>query len=560
MQDPHHRFIRTPRFLSALLFAALTVSVTTCATPSESLSAGDTGTSKWRSALHYTPQRNWMNDPNGLVYYKGLYHLFYQYNPNGNFWGDMSWGHATSPDLVHWNEQPVAMYANEIEEIFSGSIVVDTHNTSGLGPANSSPLIALYTSVYKAGSGHAPGTQAQSLAYSTDDGQTWHKYSRNPVLTLDPESNNFRDPKVSWYAPGGYWLMTTVVADAHVVKMYRSDNLIDWAFLSDFSLRGIPHQGTLWEMPDLFPLPLDGDSRHQKWVMLVNVNPWSIAGGSGAMYFVGDFDGRTFTPEHVAPTGSDPSQYQWLDHGADYYAAGTFANAPDGIALTIGWMSNWDYADRIPTTPWKGTMALPRALALKTIDGMPRLTFAPVEQYASLVRERPATRIKELAVWSTAKALDPSTKGIVQNIDVTISPRSAQRAGLIVRGSASGDLGTRIFYDTASQTLTLDRSKSGETNFSSAFSKQHIVNLPLENGKLHLTVVVDRNSVEVFADNGRAVITDLIFPAPADNRMSVFADHGEAMFSDIVVTNLSSDKPGTRPSRWRAVTGAASAD
>jgi levanbiose-producing levanase len=183
-----------------------------------------------------------------------------------------------------------------------------------------------------------------------------------------------------------------------------------------------------------------------------------------------------------------------------------------------------------------------------------------VEQYASLVRERPATRIKELAVWSTAKALDPSTKGIVQNIDVTISPRSAQRAGLIVRGSASGDLGTRIFYDTTSQTLTLDRSKSGETNFSSAFSKQHIVNLPLENGKLHLTVVVDRNSVEVFADNGRAVITDLIFPAPADNRMSVFADHGEAMFSDIVVTNLSSDKPGTRPSRWRAVTGAASAD
>jgi levanbiose-producing levanase len=538
MQDPHYPFIRTPRLLSALLFTALTVSVTACTGPSGSLSADDAGTSQWRSALHYTPQRNWMNDPNGLVYYNGLYHLFYQYNPNGNVWGDMSWGHATSADLIHWNEQPVAMHADETEEIFSGSIVVDAHNTSGLGPANSSPLIALYTSAYKAGSGHPAGTQAQSLAYSTDDGQTWRKYSRNPVLTLAPESNNFRDPKVSWYVPGGYWLMTTVVADAHVVKVYRSDNLIDWAFLSDFSIPGIPHQGALWEMPDLFPLPLDGDSHNQKWVMLVNVNPWSIAGGSGAMYFVGNFDGRTFTPEHVAPAGSDPSRYQWLDHGADYYAAGTFANAPGGKAVAIGWMSNWDYADRIPTTPWKGAMALPRVLTLKTVEGMPRLTFAPVGQYASFVSEGSTTRIKELAVSSSAKELCPSTQGIVQNIDVTISPHSAQRAGLIVRGSASGDVGTRIFYDTASQTLTLDRSKSGETHFSKAFSKQHIVNLPLENGKLHLTVVVDRNSVEVFAGDGRSVITDLIFPARVDDRVSVFADDGEATFSDIAVINL----------------------
>ncbi|WP_050810599.1 glycoside hydrolase family 32 protein [Burkholderia ambifaria] len=534
----YQKIMRILRLLSACVIAMLAVATTACAATSEASREGGPDTPQWRSALHYTPQRNWMNDPNGLVYFQGLYHLFYQFNPNANVWGDMSWGHATSRDLLHWKEQPVAMRANPTEEFFSGSIVVDAHNTSGLGTASSAPLVALYTSVYKAASGHAPGTQAQSLAYSNDGGRTWRQYAHNPVLTLNPESKNFRDPKVSWYAPGGYWLMTTVVADAHVVKMYRSHNLIDWEFLSDFTLRNIPHHGTLWEMPDLFPLPLDGDSRRQKWVMIVNVNPWSIAGGSGVMYFVGRFDGRTFTPEHVAPAGSDPAEYQWLDNGADYYAAGTFANAPDGQAITIGWMSNWDYAAQIPTTPWRGAMALPRMLALKTINGMPRLTSAPVAQYASFVRGLAATHVNTLTVSSATRELAPATRGAVQNIDVTISPHSARRAGFIVRGSADGETGTRIFYDTANRTLTLDRSRSGDTQFSKAFSKQHVVNLPLENGKLHLTVLVDRNSVEVFAGEGHAVITDLIFPAPGDNRVSVFADNGDATFIDMTITRL----------------------
>ena len=542
MYDPQRRFGSKISALATCLLASLNVSFSAFAAPPASPHTADAGTPQWRSAFHYTPQRNWMNDPNGLVFHNGLYHLFYQYNPNGNSWGNMSWGHATSSDLLHWSEQPVAMHVNATEEIFSGSIVVDTHNTSGLGPANSSPLIALYTSVYKAGSGHRPGTQAQSLAYSTDDGKTWRKYAGNPVLTLDPESQNFRDPKVSWYAPGGYWLMTTVVADAHVVKMYRSNNLIDWDFLSDFTLPDIPHRGALWEMPDLFPLPLDGDSRKQKWVMIVNVNPWSIAGGSGAMYFVGSFDGRTFTPENVAPAGSDPSRFQWLDHGADYYAAGTFANAPGGEAVTIGWMSNWDYAERIPTTPWKGATALPRVLALKTVDGVPRLISGPVEQYTRFVSTGSTTRINELSVSSRVEELAPSTRGVVQNIDVTISPHSARRAGLVVRGSANGEVGTRIVYDTERRTLTLDRSKSGESGFSNAFSKAHIVDLPLVDGKLHLTVVVDRDSVEVFADHGRTVITDLVFPGEDDNRVSVFAEGGNATFSDLAITDLSALK------------------
>ncbi|WP_434665079.1 glycoside hydrolase family 32 protein [Paraburkholderia sp. A3BS-1L] len=528
---------RTLRVWLRWFFGALVATVVT-AVPLCAAGAVQ-GTPQWRPALHYSPQRNWMNDPNGLVYYKGIYHLFYQYNPNGNVWGNMSWGHATSRDLLHWTEQPVALDANHTEEVFSGSIVLDTDNTSDLGTAAKPPLVALYTSAYKAGSGHKPGVQAQSLAWSTDAGETWQRYAHNPVLTLDPESSHFRDPKVFWYAPGGYWLMCAVVADANVVKFYRSNNLIDWTFLSDFTLPDIPHSGALWEMPDLFPLALDGNPANEKWVMLVNVNPWSIAGGSGAMYFVGDFDGTRFVPVNVAPAGSDPARFQWLDHGADYYAAGTFSNAPGGKTVGVGWMSNWDYANDVPTSPWRGAMALPRELSLATVDGHPQLVFAPVRSYASLVEQSPATRLGTIdVVWST-RALPATTNGVIQDIKLTIEPGDASRAGLVVRGSAEGETGTRIIYDTRAQTLTVDRSHSGDTSFSRAYSAQHIVNLPLHDGRLYLHIMVDRASVEVFVDHGRYVVTDAIFPAPTDNRLSLFAEGGDATFRDIVVTDLS---------------------
>lgn len=529
----------TPRFqahAAALLLACCTVyshaAAVSCA------ATADDGTPQWRPALHYTPQRNWMNDPNGLVYANGLYHLFYQFNPAGNDWGNMSWGHAASTDLVHWREQPVAMRTNAAEEIFSGSVVADTRNTSGLGAPGQTPLVALYTSVYKAGSGHAPGTQAQSLAYSLDHGATWRPYAHNPVLTLDPESKQFRDPKVSWYAPGRYWLMTTVVADAQVVKLYRSDDLIHWSFLSDFSRPDVPHAGVLWEMPDLMPLPLDGDARRIKWVMIVNVNPWSVAGGSGAMYFVGDFDGRTFTPDHVAPAGSDPARFRWVDHGADFYAAGTFSGAPGAQPVAIAWMSNWDYAAKAPTTPWRGAMTLPRMLALKTIDGEPQLVVTPTTEFEAWAGGQPATDLGSPSISSGLRELPPATRGAVQRITLTLVPHDAARAGLFVRRSADGAIGTEIVYDTARRTLTLDRSQSGEANFSAAFSQRHIVNLPLENGRLPLEIVVDRGSVEVFANGGRAAITDLIFPPRSADRIALFAANGSATFDHLTVTTL----------------------
>lgn len=527
-----------------LLICAVQASAGACSAAGDAPTADAGGTPQWRPLLHYTPQRNWMNDPNGLVYFQGRYHLFYQYNPHGNDWGNMSWGHASSADLLHWQEHAVAMPATATEEIFSGSIVVDRDNTSGLGSADAPALVALYTSAYKAGSGHEAGIQAQSLAYSTDGGASWHAYARNPVLTLQPESRNFRDPKVSWYAAGGYWLMTTVVADAQVVKIYRSRNLIDWEFLSDFGPLGIQKPGMLWEMPDLFPLPLDGDPGNVKWVMIVNVNPWSIAGGSGAQYFVGRFDGTVFTAENVPPPDSDPSRYLWLDHGADFYAAGTFAHVPDGRTVAIAWMGNWDYAAQVPTAPWRGAMTLPRQLALKTIDGTPRLVHAPVDEYARRVQRGHGESFGTVTVEAASSDLGPRARGTVQDIALAIRPGAARRAGLVVRGSADGTVGTRIFYDTAEGALTVDRARSGDTGFSPAFSKQHIVYLPLEEGTLRLRVVVDRGSVEVFAGGGRAVVTDLIFPALDDDHVAVFAEQGAASFEDIRITSLQGE-PGS---------------
>ena len=259
------------------------------------------GQEPYRPANHWSPEHNWMNDPNGLVYHDGVYHMYYQYNPSGTRWGNMSWGHATSPDLVTWTEQPLAIPqtfgddGRAVEDIFSGSIVVDETNSSGLGTAENPPLVAMYTSAYTGAHPTLAGIQAQSLAYSLDGGYTWEKYAGNPVLNRD--SNNFRDPKVIRYTPAdgeAYWVMVAVEAINHEVVIYRSDNLVDWTYLSTFGPANAT--GGIWEVPDLFELPV-GDTGETKWVMVVNLNPGSVAGGSGAQYFVGEFDGTEFTAE-----------------------------------------------------------------------------------------------------------------------------------------------------------------------------------------------------------------------------------------------------------------------
>ncbi|MFJ5995510.1 GH32 C-terminal domain-containing protein [Streptomyces sp. NPDC092370] len=321
-----------------MIAAAATVCALSAAAPApQAVAAGTSPYSEtYRPQFHFTPEKNWMNDPNGLVYYKGEYHLFYQYNPNGNSWGDMSWGHAVSKDLVHWKELPLALSHDDEEMVFSGSAVVDWNNTTGFGTKKNPPMVAIYTSAYKDG-----GKQAQSLAYSTDRGRTWTKYQGNPVIDIG--SKEFRDPKVQWYEPTKSWLMTVSLSSEHKVRFYSSKNLKDWDLLSEFGPAGAT--GGVWECPDLFPLAVDGDEDNIKWVLVVNINPGGIAGGSAAQYFLGDFDGRKFTAEdkgtYTPPTGTVMQDFENTDFGAwtttgTAFGAGPAAGAVAGQGTVDG--------------------------------------------------------------------------------------------------------------------------------------------------------------------------------------------------------------------------------
>ncbi|WTW23673.1 GH32 C-terminal domain-containing protein [Streptomyces sp. NBC_00019] len=322
------------------MMAAATVCALSAAPLAPSAVAADTPpyTETYRPQFHFTPQKNWMNDPNGLVYYKGEYHLFYQYNPNGNSWGDMSWGHAVSNDLAHWEELPIALSHDDEEMVFSGSAVVDWNNTTGFGTKKNPAMVAIYTSAYKNG-----GKQAQSLAYSTDHGRTWTKYQGNPVIDIG--SNNFRDPKVQWYAPTKSWLMTVSLSAEHKVRFYSSKNLKDWKLQSEFGPAGAT--GGVWECPDLFPLAVDGDKNNIKWVLVVNINPGGIAGGSGSQYFIGDFDGKKFTADdkgtYTPPTGTVMQDFEGTNFGSWTTTGTAFGQAPATGA--VDWQGTVDGFD-----------------------------------------------------------------------------------------------------------------------------------------------------------------------------------------------------------------------
>ncbi|MFE1320963.1 glycoside hydrolase family 32 protein, partial [Kitasatospora phosalacinea] len=302
---------------------ALSAAVLGLAVLAPSAGAQTSYTETYRPQLHFSPAQNWMNDPNGPIWYKGTYHLFFQYNPSGNTWGNMSWGHATSPDLVHWTEQPIALPQDANEMVFSGGVVLDKNNTTGFGTSTNPPLVAIYTSYRK-----SDGVQAQSLAYSTDGGTTWTKYAGSPVLNIG--SQNFRDPKVFWNAQTNSWLMTVALSADHKVSFYSSPNLKTWTKLSDFGPAGAT--GGLWECPDLFQLPVDGDPAHTKWVLVVNINPGGPQNTSAAQYFVGDFDGTTFTPDGPAtstpPTGTVLADFEGSTYGSWATTGAAFGTGP----------------------------------------------------------------------------------------------------------------------------------------------------------------------------------------------------------------------------------------
>lgn len=644
----------------------------------------------FRPQYHFTPQQDWMNDPNGLVYYDGEYHLFYQYNPFGNAWGHMSWGHAVSSDMVHWKYLPLALPEADGIMCFSGSAVVDWHNTSGFGENGRPPMIAIYT-----GMRVADGRQFQCIAYSNDKGRTWTKYSGNPVIDIG--SDNFRDPKVQWFEPTKSWLMTVSLSAMHKVRFYQSKDLKHWTLLSEFG----PAGGTagVWECPDLFQLPIQG-TREKAWVLAVNMNPGSIAGGSGGQYFIGTFDGTNFTadPDSIpeptpafvpsgeilsdfeqtnyvwlpggnwtvagtafgsgpalgqlpnqnpvdgyvgrglvnsylhgdAATGTltspefeikrpflnfmvgggsqrntrmdllvkgkvvrtasgqdaeqltwdswDVHQFEnqkavvkivdeatsgwghidvdqimladkpahaaadpalWFDYGPDYYAAVSWSDIPksDGRRLWLGWMSNWEYGQDVPTSPWRSAMSIPREVGLRqTAEGI-RLVQQPVRELQSL-RDKHSRfqggNVSEANTWLAKNQI----QGNQLELMVEFAPESSGVEGVDVLKGADGE--TRIGVNRNDGTVFVDRRHSGNVSFNPKFPGVYSAPLPVRGSAVKLHVFVDACSVEVFVNGGERVFTVLAFPPPESRAVALFAGNPRAKIDSIKAWTLNS--------------------
>ena len=493
-----------------------------------------TYTERYRPQYHFTPAANWMNDPNGLVYYDGEWHLFYQHNPFGTRHGHIGWGHAVSTDLVHWKHLPVAIPHDSVEGVWSGSAVVDWQNTSGFGQGGKPPLVALYT-----GFDESSKRQAQSLAYSTDRGRTWTRYAQNPVLTLDLGLPDFRDPKVFWHAPSRRWVMVVSLPTEHKVRLYGSPNLKRWSLLSEFGPAGAT--GGVWECPDLFEVPVDGNPQHTRWVLVVNLNPGGIAGGSATQYFVGRFDGDRFTADEPVPRTANPGApgVRWGDYGKDLYATVSWSDVPraDGRRIWIGWMSNWQYAGDIPTSPWRSAMSLPRTVALKTTAHGIRLVQQPVTELEQL-RGAPKRVAPQTITTGVTPLAAQGIAGKAMEIAAEFEPGTAREFGLKVR-TGNGEE-TVIGIDPRAGQLIVDRTHSGQVAFHPDFSARETAPLPVENGRVRLRIFVDWSSVEVFGGDGRVVITDQIFPAPESEGVQLYAIGGTARLVSLEAWPLAS--------------------
>lgn len=477
----------------------------------------------YRNAYHFSPQKNWMNDPNGMVYFKGEYHLFYQHHPFGTTWGPMHWGHAVSKDLVSWEELPIALAPDERGTIFSGSAVVDWNNSSGFfdeGPG----LVAIFTHHHDAPSAQQM-IQYQSLAYSKDEGRTWTKYEGNPVLRHDSYVD-FRDPKVFWHEPSSQWVM--IVACGQTVCLYRSSNLKEWVFASEFG-EGIGFHDGVWECPDLFPLTTEDNGI--RWVMLVSIgDDPAYVEGSRTQYFIGDFDGTAFIPDERSK-----GDVRWLDYGRDNYAGVSWSDIPaaDGRRLFIGWMSNWKYANLTPTDGWRGAMTLVRELKLEMLEGEVMVTQQPIreiEEYRHEVLSLSDITVDEAAVRLAAVRLE--------NFEILVRFDPASSLGLKVRAGLGQE--TLVGWDARLAEVYVDRSRSGQADFHKDFPGKHSAPLKTSGSMLELRIFVDRSSVELFADRGQAVITDLIYPDPASTGITVFADDNRKVIESFHIYEVSS--------------------
>jgi fructan beta-fructosidase len=478
-------------------------------------------TEQHRPQFHFTPEANWMNDPNGMVYFEGEYHLFYQYYPDSTVWGPMHWGHAISTDLVHWEHLPIALFPDSAGCIFSGSAVVDQNNTSGLGIDGLAPMIAIFT--YHDFVGEKAGTttfQNQGIAYSIDKGRTWKKYGE-PVLK-NPGIRDFRDPKVMWHTDTQKWIMTLAVQDH--IEFYSSPNLIDWTRESGFG-KELGAHGGVWECPDLMQLKVEG-SDQKEWVLFVSISPGGPNGGSATQYFVGDFDGKNFT--------TNQNETKWIDYGTDNYAGVTWSNIPetDGRTLFIGWMSNWQYATVVPTEKWRSAMTFPRELTLSTNNIIKSIPVRELE----LLRSKNAKIINKkingsydltgeipFSIYNAELNFDFKLETLEQSVQIVLS----------------NDVGDKVLIDVdaLNQMISIDRTASSTIKFSDSFYAKHDANTQI--GKdVKLQLLLDVASIELFLNDGEKVMTDIFFPTKPFDHIEIITKGGEVLLDSCSVYML----------------------
>lgn len=455
----------------------------------------------FRPVYHHTPVYGWMNDPNGMFYKDGVYHLYFQYNPYGSVWGNMHWGHSTSTDLMHWNFEGCAIVPDAWGAIFSGSCVVDHNNTAGFGKG---AVVAFYTSAKATPWGDV---QSQSMAYSLDNGKTFTKYEGNPILTSSEK--DFRDPKVFWYAPGKHWVMMLAVGQH--MEIYSSVNLKEWKKESEFGAMQGAHGG-VWECPDLVEIPVEG-TREKKWVLICNLNPGGPFGGSAAQYFVGSFDGKKFVNE-------SPTQTKWMDWGKDNYATVTWNNAPDGRCIALGWMSNWQYANNVPTRQYRSANTLARDLTLYREGQELYLKSTPSVEVKKARGKKvsiPSFRVSEK---HEIVNLFEEKQGAYE-VEIVIQNAGASKIAF----SLLNDKGEKVsmYYDLNRKQFVMDRSESGTVDFSKDFPAVTVAPANVDK-ELTLRLFVDRSSIEAFGEDGKFVMTNLVFPSQPYVKMCFEAD------------------------------------
>lgn len=455
----------------------------------------------YRPVYHHTPAYGWINDPNGMFYKDGVYHLYFQYNPYGSMWANMTWGHSTSRDLTHWTYEGTAIVPDAWGAIFSGSCVVDHENTAGFGKG---AVVAFYTSAKSTPWGDV---QSQSMAYSLDNGKTFTKYEGNPILTSS--ERDFRDPKVFWYAPGKHWVMMLAVGQH--MEIYSSVNLKDWKKESEFGAMQGAHGG-VWECPDLVEIPVEG-TRQKKWVLICNLNPGGPFGGSAAQYFVGSFDGKTFVNE-------SPTLTKWMDWGKDNYATVTWNNAPDGRCVALGWMSNWQYANNVPTRQYRSANTIARDLTLYRVGEELYLKSTPSPEVKKARGEKVSKPSFDVAGEYEVASLLDDNKGAYE-VELVIQNQGASKIAFCLLNEKGEKVS--MHYDLARRQFVMDRSESGTVDFSKDFPAVTVA--PADTDKeLTLRLFVDRSSIEAFGEDGKFVMTNLVFPSLPYNKMRFTSD------------------------------------